>query len=181
MRNLLTLTFVFFMLTSAYSADVKMKTKDKGNQKYLDFELPDLSSKQNFKLSTIVGKKLVLLHFWTTWCPFCRAEISALNNLHGKYKDRGLAIVSVNIRESKNTVSKFTSSKGINYIVLLDQKAEVADMYGIRGIPTNFIINLKGEVIFKGHELPDEKTIEENLPVEEVKVKDIKGKKKSKK
>jgi len=173
--NLLVLFAIFVLINS-----VGLTADDKENTKYLDFELPKLSSNQNFRLSTLVGKKLVLLHFWTTWCPFCRAEIPALNDLYKKYKDRGFEIISVNIKEPKSALAKFVSSKGISYTVLLDQKAKVADLYGIRGIPTNFVINLKGEIIFKGHEVPDEKIIENNLPVkpqkDESKSKNKKGK-----
>jgi thiol-disulfide isomerase/thioredoxin len=111
-----------------------------------------------------LAKKLVLLNFWATRCPYCVREIPDLKNVYEKYKDKGLEIVAVNIGESSKEVSKFVEIKEIKYKVVLDQKTQVARMYGVRGIPTNFLIGLDGNVIFADYVMPDEKIIEENLP-----------------
>jgi len=149
------------MLTTIAFAQTKKK---ENSLKYLDFELPVVNSTETLKLSNIVGKKLVLLNFWATWCPYCVREIPDLKNVYEKYKNKGLEIVAVNIGESSKEVSKFVEIKEIEYKVVLDQKTQVARMYGVRGIPTNFLIGLDGNVIFGGYVMPDEKIIEENLP-----------------
>jgi len=131
---------------------------------YIDFELPTIST-CTIKLSDFVGKKLVLLNFWTTWCPYCNTEIPYLIKLANKYKDKNLEIIGINIREPENIVKKFVSNKQINYIVVLDTTAEVAKKYNIKGVPTNFMINTKGEIIFVGHTLPNEEFITKNLPI----------------
>jgi len=152
---------MFLMLTTIACAQTKKK---ENILKYFDFELPVVNSTETLKLSNIVGKKLVLLNFWATWCPYCVREIPDLKNVYEKYKDKGLEIVAVNIGESSKEVSKFVEIKEIKYKVVLDQKTQVARMYGVRGIPTNFLIGLDGNVIFADYVMPDEKIIEENLP-----------------
>lgn len=136
--------------------------------KYVDFELPSFST-SNVKLSDFVGKKLVLLNFWATWCPYCVKEIPQLKEIYSKYKSKGLEIIAVNLGENQKNVEKFIKNYNIEYLILLDQRGISARMYGVQGIPTNFLIDLKGNVIFAGHHLPNSKLIEENLPKDGIK------------
>lgn len=151
---------LLFTLTSISCAQTKKAEK---NIKYIDFELSQISSTETFKLSSLVGKNLILLNFWATWCPYCVKEIPELKMLHEKYKDKNFVILAVNIGEPKNKVLNFKNSYSIDYNILLDLNGSVARMYGVRGIPTNFLINQSGEIIFVDHYLPDEKLIEDNL------------------
>jgi thiol-disulfide isomerase/thioredoxin len=130
---------------------------------YIDFELPTVST-YSIKLSDIVGKKLIILNFWASWCPYCNQEVPYLIELANKYKDKNLEIIAVNIGEHEKIVKKFVSNKQINYIVVLDTTTEVAKRYNIKGIPTNFVIDLTGKIIFVGHLLPTEEFIIKNLP-----------------
>ncbi|MFN3550659.1 MAG: peroxiredoxin family protein [Endomicrobiia bacterium] len=157
MKKTILLSLLF--LTSISCA----KTKKTENYKYIDFELQKLSSTETIKLSSFVGKNLILLNFLTTWCPYCVREIPQLKQLQEKYEDKGLKIIAVNIGEKETEVEKFVKKQDITYTVLLDLQGKVARQYAVRGIPTNFLINLKGEIIFAGHHLPDELLIERNL------------------
>ena len=130
--------------------------------KFIDFELPSIST-YNIKLSDLVGKKLILLNFWTTWCPYCKQEIPRLITLANKYKDKNLEIIGINIREPEKMVKKFAENKQINYTIVLDTAAVVAKKYNIKGIPTNFIINKEGNIVFVGPLLPTEEIIIKNL------------------
>ena len=153
---------ILLLLTTAACAQTK-KQKE-ASLKYIDFELPILNSTESFKLSNIIGKKLILLNFWTTWCPYCVKEIPDLKALYEKYNEKGLEIVAINIGEPQQEVSKFVKAKEVGYMIVLDKKGQVARNYGVRGIPTNFLVGINGEIIFAGHSLPEEKIIEDNLP-----------------
>lgn len=131
--------------------------------KYIDFDLPTIST-FNIRLSEIVGKKLVLLNFWATWCPYCINEIPQLNSLYEKYKDKGLEIIAVNIKEPQKTVKKFVEVHKIKYNVVIDNDGVITSYYKIKGIPTNFIIDFNGNIIFVAHVLPKEELIENYLP-----------------
>ncbi|MEN3013818.1 MAG: TlpA disulfide reductase family protein [Endomicrobiia bacterium] len=138
-------------------------TQQEQKNKYIDFELILLNSTEPIKLSNIVGKKIILLIFWTTWCPFCINEVPEVINLHETYKDKGLEIISINISEPQKIVSEFVKKKNIQYKVALDLNAEVAKRYYIRKIPTNFMIDINGKIVFKGHILPSKEEIEKYL------------------
>ncbi|MCX7956745.1 MAG: TlpA family protein disulfide reductase [Endomicrobia bacterium] len=157
MKKILMFLIIIISFVTLYSQTNKFS-------KYIDFEAQHVTSTDTFRLSSVVGKKLVLLNFWTTWCPYCVAEIPPLIELYNKYKDRGIEILAINIGEPKNKVENFVSSQKINYRVLLDIQGKIAKHYGVRGIPTNFLISPQGEIIFGGHNLPTLELIEKNLP-----------------
>ncbi|MCS7152309.1 MAG: TlpA family protein disulfide reductase [Endomicrobia bacterium] len=157
---------IIVMLILLTVGNIYSQTKKvyKETVKYIDFEAQQIVSTDTFKLSSIVGKKLILINFWTTWCPYCVEEIPHLINLYNKYKDNGLEILAINIGEPKNKVENFVISEKIPYKILLDTQGKIARQYGVRGIPTNFLISPEGNIIFAGHSLPNFELIEKNFP-----------------
>ena len=110
------------------------------------WELQDLDGK-TIRSSDFKGK-VVILDFWATWCPPCRAEISGFIELQKKYPAQGLAVVGVSVDEAGlKTVKTFAEKNGINYpVVLADNK--IADAYGgIDVLPTTFIIDRNGHIV----------------------------------
>ncbi len=152
-----------FIIILIFFSNLFTQQNDNLQNNYIDFELPSIST-YNIKLSDIVGKKLIILNFWASWSPYCVQEVPYLVELANKYKDKNLEIVAINIGEHEKIVKKFVSNKKINYIVVLDTTAEVAKKYNIKGIPTNYVIDLSGKIIFVGHLLPTEEFIVKNLP-----------------
>lgn len=118
-----------------------------------DFSLNDLRGK-TFKLRSQLGKPVVLL-FGTTWCPSCRAEIPAFKTIYEKYAQRGLEVVYIDISESTEKVARFTKSKSLPYLVLLDRDGSVANDYNIVGVPTLVLIDKEGNIITVGHRSSD--------------------------
>lgn len=148
--------FLLIIYSTVYSQQEK-------KYKYIDFELILLNSTETVKLSNIVGKKIILLHFWTTWCPFCVREIPKIKTLYETYNSKGLEVISVNIAEPQKVINKFIKEKNITYKVALDLNAEVAKKYYIRSIPINFIIDKNGDIVFINHILPSKEEIEKYL------------------
>lgn len=112
-----------------------------------DFALPDLNGRQ-VRLSDFKGK-VVLLDFWTTWCPECRIEMPSLEKLHQRFKDRDFALLAVDLRESQTLVREFFRKLSLSFTALLDSNGQVGRSFGIRSIPTAFIINRDGALIGK--------------------------------
>ena len=109
------------------------------------WELKDLEGKP-VKLSDFKGK-VVLLTFWATWCPPCRAEIPDLIAMQNQYKDQGLVVVGISMDEAgAAAVKSFATRNKINYpIVMGDEKT--AEAYGnIEVIPSTFYIDRAGNV-----------------------------------
>ncbi|HEX9021245.1 MAG TPA: TlpA disulfide reductase family protein [Nitrospirota bacterium] len=109
-----------------------------------DFSLQDMAGK-TVKLSDYKGK-VVLLEFWATWCPPCRASVPGIEKLHEAYKDKGLAVLAVSMDEGGwDVVKSFMKEQGITYSVLQGNE-EVAGKYEVRSIPMLLILNKEGRI-----------------------------------
>lgn len=118
------------------------------NQTAPDFKLKTLEGKE-VKLSDYRGKK-VILNFWATWCPPCKAEIPHMEKYYKKQaKDDGVEILAVNLTKSdkdEEYIRDFVKSYEMTYPVLLDVDGEQQHQYEIITIPTTFFINQKGKI-----------------------------------
>ncbi len=110
-----------------------------------DFTLKDLSGR-NISLSNFEGK-VIILDFWASWCPPCREEIPHFIELYNQYKEKGLEIVGVALdAKGIDVVQPFSEGMGINYTVLIGNRA-VTDLYGgIFSIPTTYVIDREGGI-----------------------------------
>jgi thiol-disulfide isomerase/thioredoxin len=110
----------------------------------IDFTLEDLSSRET-SLSSF-GGKVVFLNFWATWCGPCRAEIPSMERLYAELKDREFIILAVNSQEPPDQVSAFVRESGMSFPVLLDSAGRVGATYGVRAIPTTYLIDPQGAI-----------------------------------
>ena len=118
-----------------------------------DFTLPDLDG-QPVTLSRFLGKTPVLLVFWATWCPECKAAIPEINALTTGPLAERLQIFGIDFRESREKVAQAVTSRGIRYPVLLDERGQAARAYGVVGVPTYVLIGRNGKVVSREHVLP---------------------------
>ena len=110
------------------------------------WELTDLEGK-TVRSSDFKGK-VVVLDFWATWCPPCRAEIPDFIALQKKYSSEGLAVIGVSVDQaSLKTVKAFAEKNGINYPVVLADNKIVDSFGGIDGLPTTFLIDRNGNIV----------------------------------
>jgi tetratricopeptide (TPR) repeat protein len=132
----------------------------------IDFTLQDLSGK-TVHISDFKGKT-VLLDFWATWCAPCVVEIPKLEALHRKYKDKGLAVIGMNIESDHDKVKEFVKDK-MSYLVLLDAEGKSKE-YGVQGFPTKIYIDAEGKIRYRdlgfrpGQEIEIEEKIKKLLP-----------------
>ncbi|MHB0912404.1 MAG: TlpA disulfide reductase family protein [Armatimonadota bacterium] len=137
----------------------------------------------NFKLTGIDGKKLslddirkdpdkkgakrvVLVNFWATWCPYCVKEMPTLESLHKKYGKKGLAVVGIALDSgSRADVKKFVKEKKLSYILLVDEKGVAKKQYGIRPIPVTVLVDKQGKVAetYVGYSKDLDKTLEKKI------------------
>lgn len=119
-----------------------------------DFSLRSVSG-ENRTLSEIRGQKPAIVFFWATWCPHCRGQLKAFATEKEAMQKKGIALVLVNLEESPEKVKKFLSGMGVEDICLIDPEGEVADQYGIPGVPTLYFIAADGKVRAVEHHLPE--------------------------
>jgi peroxiredoxin len=110
-----------------------------------DFELQNLSG-ENVTLQDYKNKA-VILNFWATWCPPCRAEMPLLEETFRLYKSQDFVILGVNVEESEAEVSDYVEEMGLSFPILLDKSGEVADLYQARSFPTSVFISPQGHVL----------------------------------
>lgn len=120
-------------------------------QKFTDFEvLAEDGAKQ--KLSDYVGKgKVVVVDFWASWCPPCRAEIPKLQALKTKYGDK-FDVVGIAVWDNPDDTRKAIEELKITWPVIIgNQKlTEPTDLYGIKSIPHVIIFGNDGTIISRG-------------------------------
>lgn len=95
--------------------------------------------------------KLVIIDFWASWCHFCRDENPELVDLYSMYHSKGLEIIGVSLDENAQSWRNAVIEDGIEYIQVNDTDAfnsDIAIDYGITSIPTMFLLNEEGVIIF---------------------------------
>ncbi|MBN1398169.1 MAG: TlpA family protein disulfide reductase [Bacteroidetes bacterium] len=110
----------------------------------------------NFSLQTKDGEiielenlrgRVVLINFWATWCPPCRAEIPDFIEVYNSYKSKGFEIIGIALDgEGWVKVAPYMKEAKINYPVVLGSENIVRQYGGFNSIPTSFIIDKKGYV-----------------------------------
>lgn len=88
----------------------------------------------------------VAIRFWADWCPFCESEMTQLEPVYHRYKDKGLRILAVNVRQDPDTAERFVRRLGISYETLLDSDGAAARSYGVIGLPTTFFVDREGRL-----------------------------------
>jgi len=111
----------------------------------IDFSLPLLDGTK-ITLSQYKGK-VVFLNFWAEWCGPCREEMPSIEAVYQKLKNKGLEVLAVNLRDTKNKVSSFMKEYKLNFPALLDEKGTIGSYYNVQAIPTTYIIDRRGLII----------------------------------
>jgi len=109
-----------------------------------DFALTDTGG-QKASLSDFKGKA-VILNFFASWCPPCRAEIPDFIELQKAYGDKGFTFIGVSLTDAQDS-KNFVETMGINYPVMVDD-GKVSTLYGpVRSIPTTYVIGKDSKVV----------------------------------
>ena len=112
-----------------------------------DFTMQDADGNE-VKLSDFSGKPVVL-NFWASWCPPCRAEMPDFEEMYKEYGDR-INFIFVNLtdgsRETKETADKFIAEQGFSFPIYYDVNGEGSDAYDLYYIPDTYFIDGSGNV-----------------------------------
>lgn len=100
------------------------------------------------KLSGYRGQ-VVLLNFWATWCPPCVKEMPSLQRLWQLVHQEDIEVLAVNIGEPTEVVAEFLQQYLLDFPVLLDTEATVADVWKVQGLPTTFIVDPEGQLVYR--------------------------------
>lgn len=112
-----------------------------------DFELTTLEG-EKVKLSDFKGEK-VMVNFWATWCPPCRAEMPDIEKLHNEGDIKILGINLTDTESSLDEVKSFVDEVGATFTIPLDDQSETANEYQVVAYPTTYMIDTDGHIQYK--------------------------------
>ena len=114
-----------------------------------DFSLPDMDGELH-ALQDYRGR-VVLINFWATWCPPCRREMPALEQLHSKLAGEAFAVLAVNQWEDADHVFAYMGDLNVipSFPILFDPESRVSAEFGVKGLPTSFLLDKQGRVVYR--------------------------------
>ena len=133
--------------------------------KVADFSWTDETGKK-VSFADFSKDNVVLINFWATWCGPCKRELPDLVALRDEYKDKNIKILGISVDRDGdvlNLVHTFAVKANLAYPIVIDNGDLEQAFGGIRGIPTSFFVNRKGEIVKKMIGLQTKETFQAEL------------------
>ncbi len=127
-----------------------------------DFQLQ--GPKGTVTLASSAGS-VVYVDFWASWCGPCKQSFSWMNAMQEKYASKGLQIIGVNVDAKSDDARKFLAETPARFTVAFDSKGTTPTKYGVKGMPTSFLVGRDGKVIFvhQGFKEADREQLEKQI------------------
>jgi peroxiredoxin len=90
--------------------------------------------------------QVVLINFWATWCPPCRAEMPAIQQVYERYREQGFTVLAVNMQEGDTQVAAFVNEMGLTFPILMDRDGSVSNRYQVKALPSTFVVDRQGVI-----------------------------------
>ena len=122
------------------------------SEKAPDFNLkvlnPGISGYKDFSPSAFKGR-VVIINFWTTWCPHCRSEMPLLAKFYEAERGKGVVVLGINVNDNLDGVRSFVRFYKIPYPVVYGTSRVISDYGGVNEIPQTFFIAKNGDLAFR--------------------------------
>ena len=119
------------------------------------FSLPVFNTDEIFKIEDVLGKKIIILNFFASWCTSCISELPELHSLQKKYSDKKYIFLAINAGERRKIVKKFIKRYKFKYKILLDEDRKVSKLFKVEELPKTIVISLEKKIIFSGERPPE--------------------------
>jgi thiol-disulfide isomerase/thioredoxin len=93
--------------------------------------------------------QVVLINFWATWCPPCRAEMPTLDAYYREHRDNGLVLLAINAGETPAAARTFIDANGFTFPVGLDRDSSLSRQFGASGLPLTLVLDADGVVQYR--------------------------------
>lgn len=110
-----------------------------------NFRLTNINTNEQTSLSDHKGKA-VLIFFWATWCPYCKADMPSVEMVYKAYKEKGFTVLAVDVGESAALATSYRDAHAITFPLLDDAGREVSSLYGVTAFPTYFFVDPNGVI-----------------------------------
>ena len=122
-------------------------TKVAGNPVAPNFNLEDQDGKF-IQLSDYKGK-VVIVNFWATWCPPCRKEMPSMQRAWEILEKEDIAMLAINVGEDSDLIFAFTAEYPVEFPLIMDKTSSVVRDWKVRGLPTTYIVNPEGQIVYQ--------------------------------
>jgi thiol-disulfide isomerase/thioredoxin len=129
---------------AAYAKKLIANPKEAGRALAPDFEVTALSG-DKIRLDDLAGK-VVVMDFWATWCPPCRASVPELKALTQKYPHDELVVISFSADKEEQSWKTFIAQKNMDWAQYWDRDGRIRDKFGVNEFPTYLVIDPDGFV-----------------------------------
>lgn len=145
-RTIVSFLLVCFLSIAAFSQD-DIVSYTKINQPMPDFSVKDLNG-NNFKITDQKGK-VVLIYFWTTWCPYCQLELKFIEEeIWQKLKSSpDFVLLAIARQETDALITKYRKTNGFTLPMASDESGEIFKLFGNGGVPRSYLLNAEGKII----------------------------------
>jgi thiol-disulfide isomerase/thioredoxin len=96
----------------------------------------------------MLGQTLIV-NFWATWCPPCRAEMPAMQRASEALAQNGIEIIAINVGEDAETIQTFLEEVPVSFPLPMDTDSSVTQRWPLRGLPTTFVVAADGRILFE--------------------------------
>ncbi|MDA7746490.1 TlpA family protein disulfide reductase [Psychromonas sp.] len=140
MRNLLKpICIAFFVLSTAFT--VNAETVE-------DMPLTGLVDTQDTSFGQLKGQWLYV-DFWASWCIPCKKSFPFMNELQNVFKDKNVRVIAISVDDTEAAAVKFLKYNKTDFWVFHDPKGKLASEFKVPGMPSSYLINPEGEIVYK--------------------------------
>ena len=92
--------------------------------------------------------RVVYVDFWASWCGPCRRSFPWMNEMQQKYGARGLVVVGVNVDKKRGDAERVLAQIPASFTIVFDEAGTTPAAYGVKGMPSSYVIDARGNVTF---------------------------------
>jgi peroxiredoxin len=113
------------------------------------FELPDANG-ETIRSADLQGK-VVVVRFWATWWTICQSEMPSVQRVHEAFRDKDVVVLAISVDGGgEKAVKSFMAKRGYTFTTPVDVRMDIARKFGVRGVPTTYVINRQGAIVAHG-------------------------------
>jgi len=120
------------------------------------FTLKLLDGSGTFDSRSLIGKKVLVVRFQSSWCKPCADEAAGIERIWQKYRGSGVELVAVQVQDTAADARRFLAAHRATYPAGLDPKLTIANRFGFKGTPYTVVVNKRGEMVARIHGRSDE-------------------------